>query len=174
MSIAYAPNRHGLPQLACPTQFSLSTAFFCMTAVAVYCVVYEYLPYWILLPYGCLIASRIVAKLGASSDRAWGLFSIGWVLVLFDICGAQLRCFETSGLSFPEETARDIMLVYLTGIVFPVVCSVWAFPALVEAFVKRRSPARKWLLLFLVITNVDLSIMAFFVVNLARQATWYS
>lgn len=145
-----------------------------MTAEAVYCVVYQYLPIWILIPYGCLVASRIVAKRGAPSEMAWGLFSLGWMLVLMDICRMQLRCFESAVLTLPEEISRDIVVVFLTGIAFPIVCSVWAFPVLVEAFVKRRSPARKWLLLFLVIANVDLSIMAFFVFNLVRQANFDS
>jgi hypothetical protein len=174
MSTSYEQRRGGFDLLACPLQYSLATAFFCMTAEAVYCVVYRYLPVWILIPYGCLVASRIVVKRGASYEMAWGLFSLGWMLVVFNTCWTQLRCFEKSGLPSPDEISRDIVLVFLTGIAFPLVCSVWAFPVLVEAFVKRRSPARKWLLLFLVIANVDLSIMAFFVCNLVREAKFDS
>lgn len=170
MSIACGTNHGRMSLLSCPLQYSLATAFFCMTAEAVFCVVYRYVPIWILIPYGCLVASRIVAKRGVSAEMAWGLFSLGWMLILLHTSWAQLHYFNNSRYASPEEMSRDIMLIFLTGIAFPSVCSVWALPVLAEAFVKRRSPARKWLVLFLAIANVDLSIMAFFVFSLVHEA----
>ena len=64
------------------------------------------------------------------------------------------------------------MLIQFAGIAFPLVCSVWAIPSLFEAMVNCRSRTRKWLLLFLLMANLDLATVTVFIVMLLREACW--
>jgi len=152
-------------------QYSLATYFVVMTTVAVCCVVHDSLSFWIVFPYGCLIAARTLAKLQLTPNLAWGLFLIGWVSVFSEIAYTHITTYyELDRRYFYYEIAQNIIHSYLARITLPVVFSIWAIPLLFQGLVNRRSPTRKWLLIFLVIVNIDLAALSVMVCSLVGAA----
>ena len=155
-------------------QFTLSTAFWGLTAIAILCAVARWeraFPYWTVVPAAILVLACVIARRNRLPDLAWGLISIAWLITLIDVTNSLIKSFGILGGPPPaHEMQTRFWHAYGAAVALP---AFLTFPAVywaAKASVGSSSRARKWLIAGPMIALADSTLVTGFLVILIGYA----
>ena len=152
-------------------QFTLSTAFWGLTAIAILCAVARWeraFPYWTVVPAAVLVFACVIARRSRLPDLAWGLISIAWLITLIDVTNSLIESF--GGPPRAHEMQTRFWHAYGSAVALP---AFLTFPAVywaAKASVGSSSRARKWLIAGPMIAFADSTLVTGFLVILIGYA----
>lgn len=104
--------------------FSLANLLVAMAAWAIACMLYPFWalpPLWLVIPYGFIVSAGIPARRANTLELAWGIFVLGWIIVLWDLTGVLINSFMSIGTPNPEEYQYGLVLGYFSSMALPCV-----------------------------------------------------
>jgi hypothetical protein len=153
-----------------PFQFSITTAFCTITTVGILCAIGRFETYssLSLFPAVFLVASCWVARRHKSSDLAWSLFTIAWLIALINGAGCLVGAFSINGGGGPSvfEMQRRFMIAYVSKLSLPGFLSI---PAAYLAIQHSKFPPSmivKWFVIVAMIGLVDVTLITLWLVLL--------
>lgn len=149
-------------------QFSILTAFYVITAIAVLCFLGRWegvFPYWTIVPGFFFVASCLVSRYRRSPDLAWGLFAIAWLISLIAVVNSLTRCFNVfDGLPSESELQHGFVLAYVSGLAIPLFLSLPAISLAIRASKGVRSYSRKWIIMCSMIGLADVTVLTIWLI----------
>lgn len=149
-------------------QFSILTAFFVITAIAILCVLARWqgvFPYWTIIPGLFFVASCFVSRYRQSSDLAWGLFTIAWLIALIDVIDLHICSFRfLSGPPSESELQHGFILAYVSGLALPFFLSLPAISLAIKASRGIRSCGRKWIIIGSIVGLADVTVLTIWLI----------
>ncbi len=149
-------------------QFSILTAFYVITAIAILCILTRWegvFPHWTVVPGFFFVASCFVSRYRQSPDLAWGLFAIAWLIALIDVVNSVVRCFEVmGGPPSASELQHGFIFAYVSRLALPLFLSLPTVSLTIRASRGVRSCGRKWIITCSIVGLADVTVLTIWLI----------